>query len=824
MDLVYPLHDGSRLRLTAALALFLAAIPCLSAQQTPPAPRIVPQGSLATVRADSQQKDKDVYRFRGHVQLTYEDVRVTADEASIDYTSGDVIARGHVVFDDPTSHLAAEEVHYNFRTKKGWFSDGAGYLHAKGPPRPRVLKSDNPFYIQGKTVDRVDDENYIVNHGSMTTCDCSREGWLLSVTRARVTPGDKFVGHNAVFRFLGVPIFYFPFIADSIAREPRQTGFLIPHIGNSSQKGFIIGDGFFWAINPSADVMLGVEDYSKRGIAERGEFRAKPSANADFVVNYFGINDHYLQTTEELVPGTNIDVNVPIRAPGESIRAVGHDDDIGWGFRAVANVDYVNTMAFRLTWSPNYSEAVNSAAVQSGFVTRNWDAYSFGVHAERYQDFLSTNPILSADGNVGVIGPTPNVIIRHLPSIEFAGADRQIGNSPAYFSFESSVDLVGRTEVGTQSGLAIPLLSDRLDFHPQLLIRPKEFWHFRFTPIAGFRVSHYGTSLDGKHTPVDRLIGEFALDIRPPSLEKVFSKSYRGYRIKHVIEPDIQYHVVRSRDPEGFLDIVRFDATDIFSDTNEIEYSLTNSILARRDVPDNSPDTPQARDIFSWRLSQKYYFDPTFGGALTANCNAPLPTNCQNYVFASTIDVTGFAFEHGQRFSPVDSIFKFAPFSHYDTELQTDVNPGGRGGILDAGITSHVKRGLFSLALTDFFINKSSYLNSMLGGSSAFATSSSLAPLNAFHLLGAAVTYGDPNRRGLSGSFGMDYNFQQKIFQHAINQLSYNFGCFRPRCRSTQYYDLGQLQLRRESQFRVALSLANVGTFGNLKPRELTSY
>ena len=823
MDLVHLLYDGYRMRLPAALAVFLAFIPCLSAQQNAPPSEPGGQGSLATVRADSQEKDKDVYRFRGHVQLVYEDLRLAADEASIDYVSGDVIARGHVVFDDPMSHLAAEEVHYNFRTQKGWFSDGVGYVHAKGPPRPRVLKTENPFYIWGKSVNRIDENNYVVNHGSMTTCDCAKEGWLLSVSKAHVTPGEKITARNAVFRFLGVPIFYFPFIADSIAREPRQTGFLLPHIGNSSQKGFIFGDGFFWAINRSADLMLGVEDYSKRGIAERGEFRAKPSANAEFVVNYFGINDHYLKTTREIVPGTNVAVDVPIRAPGESIRAFGRDDDIGWGFRAVTNVDYVNTMAFRLTWSPNYSEAVNSEAVQSGFLTKNWDAYSFNVHAERYQDFLSTNPVLSVEGGVGVIGPTPNVIIRHLPSIEFAGEDRQIGKSPAYFSFETSVDMVGRTEVGTQSGLAIPLLSERLDFHPQLLIRPREIWHFRFTPTAGVRASHYGTSLDGKHTPVNRLMGEFTLDLRPPSLEKIFAKSYRGYRIKHVIEPDIQYRVVKSRDPEGILDIVRFDAMDIFSDTNEIEYSLTNSILARRDVPPNSPDTPQARDIFSWRLSQKYYFDPTFGGALITDCNSPLPTNCRNYVFASTIDVTGFAFAHGQRFSPVDSVFKFAPFSNYDTEIRTDINPGGKGGILDAGITSHVRRGLFGLSLTDFFINKSSYFNSIMGGTPAIATSSALAPLNAFHLLGAAVTYGNPNRRGLSGSFGMDYNFQQKIFQHAVNQVSYNFGCFAIEVEY-QYYDLGQLQLRRESQFRVALSLANVGTFGNLKPRELTSY
>jgi len=48
--------------------------------------------------------------------------------------------------------------------------------------------------------------------------------------------------------------------------------------------------------------MLGFEDYSKRGLAERGEFRAKPSQNANFTVNYFGVNDK--------------DSNLSLRAPG----------------------------------------------------------------------------------------------------------------------------------------------------------------------------------------------------------------------------------------------------------------------------------------------------------------------------------------------------------------------------------------------------------------------------------------------------------------------------------------------------------------------------
>ncbi len=40
------------------------------------------------------------------------------------------------------------------------------------------------------------------------------------------------------------------------------------------------------------------------------------------------------------------------------------------------------------------------------------------------------------------------------------------------------------------------------------------------------------------------------------------------------------------------------------------------------------------------------------------------------------------------------------------------------------------------------------------------------------------ATYGDFNRKGLSGAFGVDYNLVQKIAAGVVGQLSYNFGCF----------------------------------------------
>ena len=105
--------------------------------------------------------------------------------------------------------------------------------------------------------------------------------------------------------------------------------------------------------------------------------------------------------------------------------------------------------------------------------------------------------------------------------------------------------------------------------------------------------------------------------------------------------------------------------------------------------------------MISWRLSQKYYFDPTFGGALVPS---------QRVVFDPTISLTGFAFAQGRRLSPVVSVLKFAPFSNYDTELRADFGPNG-GGVLNAGITSHLRRGPLGLSFTDFFINRTAALS-----------------------------------------------------------------------------------------------------------------
>ena len=115
------------------------------------------------------------------------------------------------------------------------------------------------------------------------------------------------------------------------------------------------------------------------------------------------------------------------------------------------------------------------------------------------------------------------------------------------------------------------------------------------------------------------------------------------------------------------------------------------------------------------------------------------------------------------------------------------------------------------LAFTEFFINHTAA--SLTSG----IPSAGQTPLPSFNLLRAVASYGEANRKGFSGAVGLDFNFTQRVAHQIVSQLSYNFGCF---ALDFEFRRFSLGDLRRENQFRVALSLANIGTFGNLKPRE----
>src|SRR5208283_452481 len=132
---------------------------------------------------------------------------------------------------------------------------------------------------------------YILHDGFITDCKMPSPWWILRGPKFTIIPDDHAIGYRSVFLMRRVPLFYFPAIYKPLAEEPRRSGFLTPNIGNSSQRGQMVGAGFYWAINRSYDAMYRLQYFTERGFAHTADFRAQPAQDTKIGVLFYGVND-----------------------------------------------------------------------------------------------------------------------------------------------------------------------------------------------------------------------------------------------------------------------------------------------------------------------------------------------------------------------------------------------------------------------------------------------------------------------------------------------------------------------------------------------------
>jgi LPS-assembly protein len=79
------------------------------------------------------------------------------------------------------------------------------------------------------------------------------------------------------------------------------------------------------------------------------------------------------------------------------------------------------------------------------------------------------------------------------------------------------------------------------------------------------------------------------------------------------------------------------------------------------------------------------------------------------------------------------------------------------------------------------------------------------------------VGYGSPSKRGWSAAGNIGYDFEFHTLQYGAAQGAYNWDC----CGiAVEYRRFSLGTVRNENQFRFAFTLANIGTFGNMKRQE----
>ena len=680
-----------------------------------------------------------------------------ANEIDFNADTGYAEARGNVHYQNFLRHeeIFASKVEYYTDEQTGKFYDVVGSAVTRVETRAGVLSSTSPFHFEGKWAERLGDK-YILYNGMITNCRIPRPWWTLRGPKFDIIPEDRALAYKAIFRLRGMPLFYTPYFYKSLAKVPRHSGFLTPNVGNSTRLGPTVGLGYFWAINRSYDLIYRFSDYTARGYGHHAEFSGKPRAGTDFNAILFGVQDKGILQPD----GTRI------KQGGFSVLVDGKSD-LGDGFIARGELNYLSSLLFRQSFSQTFNEAIFTEVHSIGFITKQWDTFSADLVFQRTENFQTTNP-------------GDSIVIRKLPELEFSSRDREISSAgiPIWVSFDSSAGLLKRSQPLFQTQQFV----DRIDLQPRLTT---EFsWAgFHLIPSFSARETHYGEQQQAGiivNQNLNRFSREVYVDLVPPSFARVFKKkTFLGDQVKHVIEPRASFQKVSGI--SDFDRLIRFDQTDLVANTNQVEISLTNRLYVKRG--------DQVTEILSWQISQQRYFDPTFGGAIVPG---------QRNVTLSTADLTAYAFLDGRRnYSPVVSAVRATPVPGFSVEWRADYDPL-RGVVLDSSVTGDFRRGNLFLSLGHNQVN----------------SVADLSP-DANQIRGA-VGYGNSQHRGWNAAFTSVYDFNQGRMQYMTSQVTYNTDC----CGLSVQFRRFNWITRFENQFEVSFSIANIASFGTLKKQE----
>ena len=479
-----------------------------------------------------------------------------------------LIATGHLKADGRRENEIIKASHGTLNTKvqTGRFYDVTGSVGLRQAGGNRmVYVNTNPFLFSGRMVVKTGPQEYEVYDGTVTSCQLPNPDWQL-FSKKFVVGEQKAVGTNSVFQLLNVPLLFMPYVTHPVDATDRQSGLLVPTPGYSNTKGITFGDEYYWAINRSMDAELGLYYYSIRGWREAGTFRYRGLGNNFALARFSALQDRGIVTG-----------GVYVNQGGQDVVFSGRHD-FSDETRMATDLEYLSSYPFREAFTENFNQAVSTDILSIGYATHEENGYAVAARADRYQG-LKRVPEANLAGE--------DEKIFHVPSIDFGMTEHEIGDSRVQWGVGSSAAGLKRVEPFFQTSGVV----ERLDLYPRLSY-PLSGGGWHFNPTVGLRDTFYsaepGDALSagtdgGEHefTEPERRggdDGDTASGYRADVYVGLAEKPAEG-DVRHTIEPEFTYRYVAGIG--NFLSVLRFDETDIASDTNELEYGVTQRLFLR---------------------------------------------------------------------------------------------------------------------------------------------------------------------------------------------------------------------------------------------------
>ena len=787
----------------------------------------------------------DISTLTGEVVLYYKNYILYADKIIYHHSTSTVEAQGHLqLVGGPNDAIfTASHGEMQLDDNTAAFYDVTGSFGVRRMGKTMIYTTPDPFIFTGRMLLQTGEKSYRIVDGSMTACRLPKPDWQV-ISRSIDLVNQKATSHNSFFEFWRIPLFYLPFVQRNLDETGRESGILLPGGENSSVKGLVLGDEVYWAINRSMDLTVGAQYWSKRGFAPSGDFRYRGRGLDAVTVRWNALLDRGI---EEVLSGATTPTLV--NQGGADILAFGRKY-FGTENRIAGSVEYLSSYIYRLAFDENLAQATSSEVQSDAAFTHAHNGFVPSVTLNRFQSFAGTSST-----NGAPVVSVPEARILHLPSLRFDVVDRpllpgMLAGSPVYWGLGSSIGDLDRAEphfharnvgrLDIYPHIEWPVHLGDWQFVPEFALRATEYSGSQIPDLTG---ANFNGVPYVQHNALSRTDLEASIDIRPPVLERDFNLSGFHRELRHVIEPEIFYRYVTGI--HNAQDTLQFDMADIATNTSEAGYSLTqrfylrntapkpcesdqpsaqpsdpnsphsgsmNPVPVKEDAPNLDPlgrdvsapqsltqsasDSPgactaPAREWASWQITQKFFADPTFGGALIPN---------RRNVFDSTLDMTGVAYLTSPRnVAPVVSRLRFDAIPNLRVEWDLDYDPKA-GRIGADNLFAGYSWGRTTVGVGHALLN-------------AADESGSNASVIQSQIVQPFVYFGKPSEVGLSVAMSASYDFTHDTLQYGGVEAVYNWNC----CGLEAGYRRFQLgSLRDEGEWLWGFTLSSIGTAGNI--------
>ena len=476
------------------------------------------QFSLERIDADRVRLMREV-EIEGEPGSTNAGQKFFADDLEMNIKTGELTARGNVVFQSPTVRIAADSVVFNTKTRLGKFDTafGIAQLGERGQRNQSMFGTLEPdVYFYGTAIEKIGPDKYRITNGGFTTCVQPTARWEIVSGNATVNLDDYVILRNAVIRVKDVPVFYLPMLYYPIQEDDRATGILLPQYGSSLAMGSSISNAFFWAINRSHDATFFRDSMFSRGNGLGTEYRyvLGPQAQGNF--RYYCLDEK-----EAIVNGTARD---PRRS--KTIQG-GLSQNLPFGLSARARVDYFTNVTVQQTYSHDFYQASNSNRTIDGGISGSWRNLSVNGLFQRTETFYDEDDSTLSGREPGFTAVLSGVRLGPLPIFATVNAEA----ARVLYVAELRRRLV-------DSGLS------KMDFAPSIRAPLSTLPYLQVNATAGYRTTYFSESLaDDLKTqievPITRNYGDMRVEVVGPVFSRVFNpQNAIADRMKHVIEPN----------------------------------------------------------------------------------------------------------------------------------------------------------------------------------------------------------------------------------------------------------------------------------------------